>query len=85
MVVNQTYAGQEAGGPGFLELVLRHAKERPSAPALKDDSESLSYGELSTRVGTAASGLGALGVQGGDRVALLLPNSAAFLVVALAC
>jgi amino acid adenylation domain-containing protein len=75
----------EPYGPGLLGLVLRHAAERPAAPALKDDVEALSYAELSERVRAVASGLSALGAEPGDRVVLLLPNSAALIACALAC
>jgi amino acid adenylation domain-containing protein len=68
-----------------LGLVLRHAAERPAAPALKDDVEALSYAELSERVRSLASGFSALGVEPGDRVVLLLPNSADVIACALAC
>jgi D-alanine--poly(phosphoribitol) ligase subunit 1 len=84
-VVNRRREGRTGDGPGILELVLRHASERSSSPALKDDDEALSYAELYDRVSAVASGLAALGVAPEDRVALLLPNSAAFVVVALAC
>jgi acyl-CoA synthetase (AMP-forming)/AMP-acid ligase II len=75
----------EPYGPGLLGLVLRHSAERPAAPALKDDVEALSYAELSERVRAVASGLSALGAEPGDRVVLLLPNSAGLIVCALAC
>jgi amino acid adenylation domain-containing protein len=55
------------------------------SPALKDDVEALSYAELAERVRSLASGLEALGVEPGDRVVLLLPNSAALIACALAC
>ena len=38
------------------------------------DADSLSFGQLSTRSNALANGLRALGVQRGDRVALLLPQ-----------
>ena len=76
---------REGPGAGSLRLVLRHAETQPGALALKDDEESLTYGELSERVAAVASGLAAMGVGPGDRVATLLPNSAAFVVAALGC
>lgn len=68
-----------------LALVLGHAARNPGSPAVKDDEESLTYGELSERVAAMAAGLSSVGVGPGDRVALYLPNSAAFVIVALAC
>ena len=70
---------------GALDLMLRHAANRPDALALKDEKSSCSYAELVERVTATAAGLASLGVQPADRVALWLPNSADFLVTALGC
>ena len=74
-----------ASPPGCLEMVLRHSKESPDRLALQDDVEALSYGEMAQRVAGAAAGLSALGVRPGDRVAVQLDNSAAFVTISLAC
>jgi len=66
-------------------VVLRHANDRPTSMALRDEVASFTYQELAERVGAMASGLGALSVAPGDRVALYLGNSAEFVVLALAC
>jgi D-alanine--poly(phosphoribitol) ligase subunit 1 len=84
-VVPSTDRQHDGQGPGYLRLVLRHATTHPGALALKDDDESLSYGELLERVAAVASGLVELGVGPGDRVATLLPNSAASIVAVLGC
>jgi D-alanine--poly(phosphoribitol) ligase subunit 1 len=68
-----------------LSLFMRHAMTRPEALAAEDDAESLTYGQLHERAGVFASGLVALGVVPGDRVALWLPNSVAFVTAALGC
>ena len=76
----------EPGDPtGALDLMLRHAADRPDALALKDEKGSCSYAELVERVAATAAGLVSLGVEPADRVALWLPNSADFLVTALGC
>jgi D-alanine--poly(phosphoribitol) ligase subunit 1 len=77
--------GSRTRRDSVLGLVLDRSLEQPRAPAMKDDRESLDYGQLVQRVQTSAAGLSALGVAPGDRVVLLLPNSVSFLVVALAC
>ena len=69
----------------LLGLVLRHAAHRPASLALRDDEGSFTYQQLAEHVARSASGLSALGVDAGDRVALFLPNSAEFVVLALAC
>jgi D-alanine--poly(phosphoribitol) ligase subunit 1 len=83
----QAAPAHEPGSDGgdAVELILRHARQRPHAPAVKDDDEALSYTQLSERVVSFASGLRAAGVVAGDRVALQLGNSAAFVVAALGC
>lgn len=73
------------GTGNALELMLRHAAGHADAPALADSEGSCSYGELADRVAATAAGLGGLGIEPGDRVAILLPNSTAFVVVALGC
>ena len=73
------------GSTDLLGLVLHHAHDRPLQLALKDDSESFNYAQLAERVASVAAGLAALGVVPGDRVALHLGNSAAFVTSALGC
>jgi len=70
---------------GALDLMLRHAADRPEALALKDEKGSCSYAGLMERASATAAGLASLGVEPADRVALWLPNSADFLVTALGC
>jgi len=73
------------GVDGALRLMLRHADKRPGALALQDEHGRCTYGELAERVVATAAGLASVGVEPGDRVALWLPNSAAFIVTAIAC
>jgi len=57
---------------------LRRASEvHADAPALVHGSRRLSYRELNERVARLASALRAIGVEGGDRVAVLAPNTPA--------
>lgn len=56
-----------------------------SAPALiAPDDSVINYGELRQRVDTARAGLAALGVDAGDRVAIVLGNTPSFAVAYLA-
>ena len=73
------------GGGDVLDLVLRHAQGAPGDLAVRDDHEEFGYGELAERAAANASGLAALGVVPGDRVAIDLGNSAAFVTTALGC
>lgn len=66
-------------------MVLGHAAEDPTWPALRDETDALTYGDLLERVGDVAAALAGLGVEPEDRVALYLENSAAFVVIALGC
>jgi len=56
----------------------------PAAIAVEDERETVSYPELAGRVRALASTLAEGGVGRGDRVALLLPNSVAFVETFLA-
>ena len=74
-----------ADAADLLGLVLGHAARRPDSLALQDDEGSFTYGQLAEHVARTASGLSALGVGAGDRVALHIPNSAEFVGLALGC
>lgn len=54
------------------ELPLRSALRSPAAPALSLADRQLSYGELAQQVQALASGLRALGLRRGERVAIYL-------------
>ena len=59
------------------------ARSTPDRSALvAPDGERLSYGELHARADDVARRLAALGLRPGDRVAVMLPNGAAFAAVA---
>ena len=59
----------------LLEVVSDTARQRPHHPALLFKGARLSYAELERLSDAFAAALAAHGVQKGDRVALLLPNS----------
>jgi long-chain acyl-CoA synthetase len=61
--------------PLTLGDLLKHsAKRYPNQTALVFMGARLSYGRLKTQVDRLAAALAALGVQPGDRVAIMLPN-----------
>ena len=71
--------------PGSVHEMLANAvARRPHGLALICDEERLSYAEFDALVGQAAGGLRALGVEKGDRVAMVLGNSIEFVVVLFA-
>src|SRR4051794_19763958 len=65
-----------AGRPSSLVQMLRASVDLdPSARAVIEmGGETLTYGDLWERAARVAGGLRALGVQRGDRAAILLPN-----------
>jgi fatty-acyl-CoA synthase len=65
--------------PNVASWLVRHARERGAAPALRDAGRVLDYAALAERVACAAGALAAAGVARGERVALLLGNRAATL------
>ena len=66
------------------EMLANAVARRPDGLALIFGEERLSYAELDALVGEAAGGLRALGVEKGDRVAMVLGNSIEFVVVLFA-
>ena len=70
--------------PNLSRLVRHHAQSSPDRAALAYAGSDVSYGELWRRIGAGAGLLRARGVERGDRVALLMKNSAAFIELALA-
>ncbi len=64
----------------FARLIDESCQRAPSSTALIINDEQINYGELGSRIGCVASSLRRLGVQPGDRLALLMPNSLEYLV-----
>ncbi|MBM5811040.1 MAG: acyl-CoA ligase (AMP-forming), exosortase A system-associated [Gammaproteobacteria bacterium] len=56
------------------EFLRVTAAGTPAATAVVDRSSAVSYGELDAQVDAAAAGLAALGIERGDRVAVLMPK-----------
>ena len=59
-------------------LLRRHADARGSKPAYRDATTTVTYGELVVRTANLAGHLADNGVQPGDKVAIFLPNSVAW-------
>jgi long-chain acyl-CoA synthetase len=68
----------------LLDYVAGHAVVRPSRTAVEFMGARLTYGELEARTSALAAAFVDAGVQHGDRVALLLPNSPQFVIAQLA-
>ena len=64
----------------LAQIVQDAATEQPERAALRVDGETVSYAELDRRAAVAAA---ALDVRPGDRVAIKLPNSTAFVAAYL--
>ncbi len=69
----------------FHALLVRHAAERPDAPALRDARVRLTWRELLAWVDTVAERLHSAGVRSGERVAVWLPSRVESVVALLAC
>ncbi|EKS41723.1 class I adenylate-forming enzyme family protein [Afipia broomeae] len=65
-------------------LLQRHATDRGSKIAYRDASSKVTYAELATRTGNLAGHLADNGIQAGDKVAIFLPNSVAWIESCLA-
>ena len=69
----------------LAQLVRDHAAERPDHPAFKDETRSITFGELDERSSRIAAALLTAGVRPGDRVALLMKNAIEYFEVLFAC
>jgi malonyl-CoA/methylmalonyl-CoA synthetase len=70
--------------PGsILAAFAAHAAARPAAPCVTWQGQTLSYGQLAALVASSAEQFVVRGVARGDRVALFLPSSLAFLAAYL--
>jgi long-chain acyl-CoA synthetase len=67
----------------LVSVLLRHAADRPDAPALVEGERVVSYAELEGLAAEAASGLAKLGIAPGDRVAIASHNDVAFVTAYL--
>jgi len=65
------------------ELVDRQAKRYPAKAALITDEGKLTYAELEQAVACIAHSLSERGLRGGDRIAILWPNSIELVVLML--
>ncbi len=76
--------------PSVEELLTRHAKHIPDKAAIiavnvdTDERDSISYGQLALLVRRAASWLMSLGINRGDRLAILMHNAPEVLILELA-
>lgn len=69
----------------FPVLLSQHVVNVPDKAAIIDRDNVLSFAEVDARSRALAGGLSSIGVKRGDRVAVWLPNSAAWLLTFLAC
>lgn len=67
------------------DLLVRGAVEQPDRAAVVVTEGRRTYAELLDRASHVARGLVRLGIERGDRVGILMPNSLAFLEVEFAC
>ncbi len=76
-------AAAEPAGAGFPQLFARQAERTPTAIAVLDGDESLTYRELRRRAGAVAAHLRAAGAAPGAVVALLAERGAGYLTALL--
>lgn len=92
MLVKRDVEHAEWGTGGqlnYADQILRHAEKQGEAPALIVQSETfgrtqLSWQELRQRVASVATHLRQMGVEQGDRVVAILPNTETALIAFLA-
>lgn len=65
--------------------VFRWSELSPGKPAIIFNNEQITYGELNNRANRAACWLQSLGIEKGDRVAVMLENCPEFIEIYIAC
>jgi len=70
-------------GASLSALVRQQGRRRPDAPAVVAGGRRLTWAELDDAVDRAAAGYASLGLAGGDRIAVQLPNGIDWLRAAL--
>jgi long-chain acyl-CoA synthetase len=63
---------------GLVHSIERWAASLPDAVALHFEGEAITYKQLNLRANRVANGLQGFGVEKGDRVAIMLPNTPEF-------
>lgn len=66
-------------------LLEEQAREHPQKGALLYEGKAISFEELNKNVNRLANGLKGLGIENGDRVAIMLPNIPEFVYSFFAC
>lgn len=66
---------------GLAQSIEKRAAALPDSVALHFEGEAIAYNELNRRANQVANGLQGLGVEKGDRVAIMLPNIPEFIYV----
>ncbi|MBY8857321.1 AMP-binding protein [Nocardia sp. CA2R105] len=82
--IEQFYARGQWADVNFTELLRSRAETNPDKVFLTDGTHALTFGQLYEQSQRLALGLRRSGLTAGDRVAVQLPNWAAFVVVAAA-
>lgn len=64
----------------IADILAEHARSRPDHPAIEDGDRVVTYGDLAGRVADAAANLQAAGIRAGDRIGIMLDDSAEHLI-----
>ena len=65
----------------LTDTLARHARDQPDHPAILDGEQVVTYAAFLDRMNRMASVLAAQGIRPGDRVAVMLPDSADHLIL----
>ncbi len=79
--VNKAFSPvMDFGNPALYELLTESAKRSPNNPCVYYQGKTLTYAEVDDLSSRFASGLKSLGLEKGDRVAMVLPNTPQFVI-----
>jgi amino acid adenylation domain-containing protein len=86
-LIQEQCTGARVPLPSFTssaEMIAARANERPDAAALRFDDRVMNYGQLAGQVGACCRWLASEGIEAGQSVAVMLPQSPDFVIVTLA-
>ncbi len=80
----QNFAGEWPTIPEFLQYTIEHFPDNPAFTSFSDSKQTITYGKLGQYVESIARALQNLGLQFGDKIAIIGKNSPAWGLVYLA-
>ncbi len=83
MLVDWNNTAQDWPEAGYIELLRTHVRRQPTAPAVVHAGRTITFTELEADSNRIARRLASMGAHQGERIGLMCPRSAEFIVAAI--